>query len=103
VSPFAVWFVGQPVAAPRTTLQKFLRSAAGAEESRGSDLNSYLTKKVNWFVCNVSWHGFQKMGHVSYSIPQQLVLVAQMYGRRKEAATGAELTGLGHIALTQLI
>src|SRR5205807_2936598 len=41
-SPFAVWSVGQPQAAPRTTQQTCLRSAAGAEESRGSDLKSYV-------------------------------------------------------------
>jgi len=36
---FDVW----PVGLPQATHQKFLRSAAGAEESRGSDLNGYYT------------------------------------------------------------
>src|SRR2546421_12197814 len=45
-SALAVWSVGQPQAAPRTTPHTCLRSAAGAEQSSGSDLNSYKSKRL---------------------------------------------------------
>jgi len=50
--PCAVWSVGLPAAAPRTTQHKFLRSAAGAEESRESNLNSY-TERYNTYALHL--------------------------------------------------